>query len=131
MLLLTLKAYLMDNIPTKAKILYGAAMFERVQAHMLRKSPYFPDFYYEEIEDQHHFSCIVRKEHSGKWYARHHWYNGIGEKDDHLKQFLKNVYLDMMFGTIHPEIRDMRGRPLDPVDDLQQSESERLLGVKG
>ena len=80
---------------------------------------------------EHHFTCIVRHKHNGTWYARHHWLSRIGEKEHLLKEFLHQVYLDMKFGTIHPETTDMAGEPLDPVDDLQQSESERLLGVRG
>jgi len=133
----------MDNIPTKAKILAGAGMTEAKIEYFRRKAPYYPKRHTEihvneELFQKHLYATtIVRHEHEGVWYARHHLQEQVIANDDtHTptrveEHLLHEVYLDLRFGKINPDIKRPNGKSLDPVDKLQISESERLLGVKG
>lgn len=127
-----LYTYNIMNKPTIAKILEGASNTELRIKYFKEKAPYFPEYYLEVGADEFsntvfHLTCKVRHKHNGTWYAKHHYHTEIADDlEKPLQNFLREVYLDLKFGKINPDLIRQNGEPLDPVDDIQQSERERL-----
>lgn len=80
----------------------------------------------------------VRHKHEGTWYARHHlqtyrqgfetFMTTLNSEifEQIMKELRHNVYLDIKFGSINPDLKRPNGGPVDPVDFLQTSELKRL-----
>lgn len=119
------------------------------QYEFFRQSEFLPKILgpREEVEDYStetfYITTKVRHLHEGTWYARHHVQTyrltetllenskdksyAINETKLKLVQQLTHaVYLDLKFGQINPDFQRPGGGELDPIDDLQVSEEERL-----
>lgn len=116
------------------KIIRNTNVFDQLINSCKQKSPYFPDYIYDYSIDliekrliKAKFFTIVRHKHEGVWYKRHHFksfeepLNNIEEQiHSFTKDFLFDIYLDLSFGVINPNLA------IDDVDEIQLNELERL-----
>jgi hypothetical protein len=110
---------------------------------MKHQAPYYPDYMIKRIHSPTHVKYVIttllRHKHEGTWYTQHFIEDKVvdqGEarskgrntaiKHELKDRLMKQVYLSMLFYKVDPERKTPSGELLDPVDELQDSEKERL-----
>ena len=128
---------------TTRKILQNAMAHDAFRRSMKHQAPYYPDYMIKRIHSPTHVKYVIttllRHKHEGTWYTQHFIEDKVvdqGEarskgrntaiKHELKDRLMKQVYLSMLFYKVDPERKTPSGELLDPVDELQDSEKERL-----
>lgn len=126
------------------EILQNARERDALRRSLRDQAPYYPDYLHRSVYNdrwiEYFITTLLRHKHEGTWYAQHFIENklvkrseaknikGLEEsiKEELVKRLMKQVYVSILFYEINPDFKIPEGQLIDPVDELQQSEKERL-----